>query len=94
MKAVDQHLERIVKALLVLSTDKDAKTCSESHTLLHGICDYQFVLGRCILKIILSDTSKLGTYLQGKTVDVIVARRNANFTLETLRGCRNDENFT
>ena len=92
--AVDQQLERIVKALLVLSTDRDAKTCSESRSLLHGICDFQFVLGLCVLKIILSNTSSLSTYLQGKTVDVIAARRNANLTLETLRSCRNVENFT
>ena len=45
VKAVDQQLERIVKALLVLFTDRDTKTCSESRSLVHGICDFQFVLG-------------------------------------------------
>ena len=94
VNAIDQRLERIVKALLVLSTDRDAETCSESRSLLHGICDFQFVLGLCVLKIILSNTSSLSTYLQGKTVDVIAARGNANLILETLRSCRNDENFT
>lgn len=84
VKAVDQQLERIVKALPVLSTNSDVKTCSKNHSLLHGICDFQFVLGLCVLKIILSNTSSLITYLQGKTVDVIVARRNANLTLEAL----------
>ena len=94
VKAVDQQLERIVKALLALSTDKDAKTYSESRSLLHGICEFQFVLGLCVLKIILSNTSSLSAYLQGKTVDVITARRNANMTLATLRSCRNEESFT
>ena len=94
VKAVDQQLERIVKALLVLSTDRDAKTCTESRSLLHGICDFQFVLGLCVLKIILSNTSSLSTYLQGEPVDVTAARRNANLTLETLGSFRNDENFT
>ncbi|XP_078368944.1 zinc finger MYM-type protein 1-like isoform X2 [Oculina patagonica] len=94
VKSVDQQLERIVKALLVLSTDKDAKTYSESRSLLHGMCDFQFVLGLCVLKIILSNTSSLSAYLQGKTVDVISARRNANLTLATLRSCRNEESFT
>lgn len=94
VKAVDQQLKRIVKALLVLSTNRDAKTCSESRSRLHGICDFQFVLGLCVLKIILSNTSSLSTYLQGKTVDVIAARWNANLTLETLWSCRNDESFT
>ena len=51
VKAVDQHLERIVKVLLILSTNRDAKTCSESRSLLHGICDFQFVLGLCVLRI-------------------------------------------
>ena len=68
VKAVDQQLERIVKALLVLSTDKDVKTYSESRSLLHAICDFQFILGLCVLKIILSNTSSLSAYLQGKTV--------------------------
>ena len=85
VKAVDQQLERIVKALLVLSTDKDVKTYSESRSLLHAIYDFQFILGLCVLKIILSNTSSLSAYLQGKTVDVVTARRNANLTLETLR---------
>ncbi|CAH3178910.1 unnamed protein product [Porites lobata] len=93
VKAVDQQLERIVKALLVLSTDKDVKTYSESRSLLHAICDFQFILGLCVLKIILSNTSSLSAYLQGKTVDVVTARRNANLTLETLRSCRNEESF-
>ena len=93
VKAVDQQLERIVKALLVLSTDKDVKTYSESRSLLHAICDFQFILGLCVLKIILSNTSSLSAYLQGKTVDVVTARRNANLTLETLCSCRNEESF-
>ena len=118
VKAVDQRqqIERIVKALLVLSTDRDAKTCSESRSLVHRICDFlrgrrhydflpflrpatqasdfQFVLGLCVLKIILSNTSSLSIYLRGKTVDFIAAKRNANLTLETLRSWRNDKNFT
>ena len=52
-----------------------------------------FILGLCVLKIILSNTSSLSAYLQGKTVDVVTARRNANLTLETLRSCRNEESF-
>ena len=94
VKAVDQQLERIVKALLVLSTDKDVKTYSESRSLLHAICDFQFILGLCVLKIILSNTSSLSAYLQGKTVDVDTARRNANLTLETLRSCGSCVNVT
>ena len=94
MKAVDQQLERIVKALLLLSTDNDLKTYSESRSLLHNICDFKFVLGLCVSKIILSNTSSLSAYLQGKTVDVITARRNANLTLTTLQSCPNEDSFT
>lgn len=84
-----------MKALLVLSTDRDTKTCSESRSLLHGICDFQFVFSLCALKIIYSNTSSLSTYLQGKTArDVFATRRNANLTLETLKSSQNDENFT
>ena len=48
----------------------------------YEICDFQFVLGLCVLKKVLLNTSSLSTYLQGKTVDV---------TLATLRSCRNKE---
>ena len=69
------------------------KRIRKSRSLLHAICDFQFILGLCVLKIILSNTSSLSAYLQGKTVDVVTARRNANLTLETLRSCRNEESF-
>lgn len=58
-----------MKALLVLSTDKDAKTYSECRSLLNGICDFQFVPSLYVLKIILSNKSSLSSYLLGKTVD-------------------------
>ena len=48
VKAIDQQLERIV----VLSTDRDAKTCSETRSIFHGICDFQIVL---VLKICFKD---------------------------------------
>ena len=63
MKAVDQQLERIVKALLVLSTGRDDKTNSESRSLLHGVFDFQFVLGLCVLKIIIFIKYKRPEYL-------------------------------
>ena len=46
-----------------------------------------------MLKVILSNTSSLCRYLQGKTVDVTFARRNADMTIQTLRQCRNEESF-
>ena len=46
-----------------------------------------------MLKVIVSNTSSLCRYLQGKTVDVISARRNADKTIQTLRQGRNEESF-
>ena len=57
------------------------------------ICDWEFIFGPCLLKVILSNTSSLSRYLQGKTVDVISVRRNAEMTIETLCQCRNEESF-
>lgn len=93
VKVVFGQMERIVKALLTLSSDKDPKTYSESRALLTAICDWEFIFGLCLLKVILSNTSSLSRFLQGKTVDVISARRNADMTIQTLRQCRNEESF-
>ena len=46
-----------------------------------------------MLKVILSNTSSLCRYLQGKTVDVISASRNADMTIQTLCQCRHEESF-
>ena len=60
------------------SSDKDPKTYSESRALLTAICDWEFIFGLCVQKVILSNTNSLCLYLQGKTVDVISPRRNAD----------------
>ena len=82
-------MERIVKALLTLSSNKDPKTYSESR----AFCDLEFVFKLCVLKVILNNTNSLCRYLQGKTVDVISARRNDDTTIQTLRQCRSEESF-
>ena len=92
VKAVYGQMERIVKALLTLSSDKDLKTYSESRALLTAICDLEFIFGLYVLKVILSNTNSLCRYLQGKMVDVISARRNADMTIQTLRQCRSFSN--
>ena len=86
-------MERIVKALLTLSSQEDPNTCSESRALLTSICDLDFIFGVCELKVILSHTNSLCRYLQGRTVDVISARRNDDMTIQTLRQCRSEESF-
>ena len=86
-------IEQGLKTLLTLSSGKDPKTYSERRALLTGICDWEFIFGLCLLKVILSNTSSLCRYLQVKTVDVISARRNTNVTIQTLRQRRNEESF-
>ena len=93
VKAVTEQIERIVKALILLANDKDPKTYTDSRSLLNAICDFEFVLGFCVLKVILSNTNALSSYLQGKNVDVISARRNATLTIKTLKECRSDESY-
>ena len=86
-------MERIVKALLTLSSDQDPKSYSESRALLTAICDLEFIFGLCVLQLIRSNTDSLCRYLQGKTLDVISARRNADLTIKTLRQWRSEESF-
>ena len=44
-----------------------------------------------MLRAVLSNSRSLCWYLQGKTVDVISTRRNADMTIQTLRRCRSEE---
>ena len=92
-KCVHEQIERIVKALIQLVDDKYPKTYSESRALLTANCDFGFILGLCVLKVILSNTNSLNKYLQDKNKDVITARQNADLTISTLRKCRNEESF-
>ncbi|XP_071826952.1 zinc finger MYM-type protein 1-like [Apostichopus japonicus] len=93
VKAVLSQMTRIIKALLTLSEDRDPKTYSDSRALLNAVCDFEFVFGLYVFKLILSNTSSLSQYLQGKSVDVISAKRSADATKQTLKDCRNDEMF-
>jgi len=93
VKAVNEQLERIVKTLIELSDFKDSKTYSDARALLTAIADFKFIFGLCLLKPILSNTSSLSSFLQGKNVDVGTARRNADLTIKTLRKCRDNIHF-
>lgn len=79
--------------LLKLAADRDAKTYSDSCSLLNAICDFEFVFGLVLLKVILSNTSNLSSYLQGKRVDVINARKTTESTIQVLSDCRSEEGF-
>ena len=93
VKSVYDQIERIVKTLLELSSNKDSKTYTDSRALLVAICDMDFIIGLCLLRIILSNTHRLSQYLQRKDVDVISARKIANMTMETLCRCRSEDQF-
>ena len=60
------------------------------------MCDFVFVLGIVILKIILSNSNALSIYLQGKSVDVVSAKSTADMTVsvKTLSNLRTDNSFT
>ena len=93
VKAVIGQLPRIVKTLLKLANDRDPKTYVEAKGLLKSVCDFQFGFGLAMLKVVLSNTSALSAYLQGRTMDVITARRTADATAKALQVCRSEESF-
>ena len=63
VKAVFEQMPKIIRALLSLSLDRDVKTYTDSSNLLNAICDFQFVFGLVVLKVILSNTDSLSKYL-------------------------------
>ena len=93
IRAIDEQMERVIKVLIFLSKDKDSKTSSDGRSLLGSVCNFDYILSHCILKFILSNTNALSKYLQGKSVDVINARRNADLTIATLQSCREELHF-
>lgn len=89
-----EQVPRIMEALVTLSKDRDPKTYSESNSLLHSICDFEFIYGLMVLRLILSNTDNLSRYLQGEQMDVITAKKTADAVVKTLCNCRNEESFT
>ena len=67
VKAVIEQQEKIVglQTLLKLSVGKSAKTYADARCLLTSMCDFEFVFGLNVLKLILCSTSDLSRYLQG-----------------------------
>ena len=79
-----EQVPRIMEGVVTLSKDRDLKTYNESNSLLHSICDFKFVYGLMVLKLILSNTDNLSRYLQGEQMDVITAKKTANAVVKTL----------
>ena len=87
------QVPKIIEALLSLSKDRDPKTYNDSNSLLNSICDFRFVFGLMVLKVILSNTDGLSRYLQGIQMDVVTAKRSVDGVIKILSGCRTQENF-
>jgi hypothetical protein len=66
-------MSKIIKALVTFANDKGKKTYTDSRALMNAICDFEFVFGVILLKIILLNTNSLSRYLQAKGIDVITA---------------------
>ena len=88
LKAVGEQVPKIMKALLTLSRDRDPKTYNDSNSLLHSMCDFQFVFGLVVLRVILSNSDNLSRYLQGKKMDVVTAKKTVDAVIKTLNNCR------
>ena len=85
VKAVDEGIERILMCLLKLTDDSDPKTATNARGLLVCVLDFEFMLGLKILKIVLSNTSALSKFLQGKNIDASKARMTALTTIKVLQ---------
>ena len=93
IKAVDEEFPRVVKTLNILTKEIDAKTSSKAKSLLISILDFDFLMGLQILKIICPNTSKLNSFVQSPSIDIRKVKMNAELTIKTLEGCRNDSDF-
>ena len=91
--AVNEEFPRVVKCLSILSSDKDPVTASTADSLLKNVFSFKFVIGICMLNKVLSHTTKLSDYLQGRKLDIRAARDNVQLTIDTLESLRCEEEF-
>ena len=68
VRAVVEQITRIVQALISCSDDRDPTTYTDSNALLNSICDFNFVFGLLLLRVVLSNTDSLSKYLQSKNI--------------------------
>ena len=93
VKSVKGQILCIATALKKMSMYKDAKTAVDAHELLVAICNFYFILGLQILKVIFSNTNALAIYLQNEKFDVGLAKTSADATVKTFAKCRNENDF-
>ena len=65
---------------------------SATKSLLISVCDFEFIFGLYLLKVIVLNTDTLSRYLQGKNIDVVIAQK-ANSVNVVLNVCRNEDSF-
>ena len=91
--AVLQEFPRVVKCLGILSRDKDPVTASTADSLLKNVFSFKFIVGITMLNTVLTHTSKLSDYLQGRNLDIRAARDNVQLTINTLESLRTEAEF-
>ena len=91
--AVSKELKRVVKVLDILTKEKDPKVSAKAKSLLKNIYGEEFVFGISLLETILTPVNKLSDYLQGRNVDMRMARQSVKLVITTLEGLKNEERF-
>ena len=91
--AVLQEFPRVVKCLGILSRDKDPVTASTADSLLKNVFSFKFIVGITMLNTVLTHTTKLSDYLQGRNLDIRAARDNVQLTINTLESLRTEAEF-
>ena len=91
--AVSRELKRCVKALDIISKEKDAKVSAKAKSLLRNIYGAEFIFGISLLERLLTPVNRLSDYLQGRSVDMRKAREAVKLLITTLEGLKNDERF-
>ena len=93
VKAIERQILRTATALVKVSESKEAKLSVDSKSLLTAFCNFRFILGLLILKVIFSNTNALAVYLQNKQIYIITAKTTAETTVTTLQQYRNSQDF-
>ena len=66
---------------------------SQASSLLVSIIDEEFIFNLNVLKVVLTPTTRLSDYLQGRNLDIRKAHENVQMVIQTLENLRNDESF-
>ena len=93
VSAVHSELKRVIKCLDSMQDDPEPKISSQASSLLHSIVDEEFIFNINLLKVVLTPTTRLSDYLQGRNVDIRKAHENVRLVVETLENLRNDSSF-